>query len=458
MSIISFFIAFPYANHFFAGSKVLSFLGVVNVLTVIGVPLLSMIMFVSKHVFKTRTSPNFKAGMWAFWIINIICLFFVGSYQGSQFSSHAELVDAIDLTGVSSDTLYIEVGEDHYRSAAVGVGHLRITDDKLVSRHVHFNIVKAEGELFELKQEVYSRGKTESEASRLASSVVYSVAVENNKILLPRTIEFPKGEKWRNQQVNLTLYVPVGKAIYLENTFKGIGYHFEIDRDQEYPRFDEKQTWVMKSDGLVNPVFIRKSQRSDEFKFQDFENLQIDGQLEILIEKGGTYNIAMSGKPSYLDRVEIVQLEKTLNISFENNYHISSPPKITITIPELKFLDTKSTGVVKVQGFTQKEMKIKYEGKKDLNILANIESLELRQSGRGRVTLRGKGSFLKSDLGQSSKLEADRYQVKTARIHGGVSSRAYVAVSDTLWTYKDGGARIENDGSPILFEDSVTDH
>ena len=457
MSIISFFIALPYANYFFAGSKVLSFLGAVNVLTIIGVPLLSLIMFISKHVFKTRTSPNFKAGIWAFFTINVISFFAVGSYQGSQFSSHAERLEEIDLSAITSDTIFLNVDSDPYRSAAFRFGHLKISDKKLISRHVHFNVEKAEGEQFELVQEIYARGKTEQEALRLAGSIAYTLKIEDNVITMPRIIEFPKGEKWRNQQVELTLKVPDGKYIHLQERMRNIANHFEINRDQDYPRFEDNQTWLMESKGLINPNFIRKSQRSDEFQFKDFENLQIDGDLNVTVEKGTAFKIAMSGRPHYLDKVEIVQLQKTLNINFNNDYH-SSPVRITITLPELKSIDTKNTGDVKIQGFTQKAMKVKHDGKSVLNVLANIDSLSVRQAGRGKVILRGEGQYLESVLGKSSKLEADRYQVKNADIKAGISSRASIAVSDSLWTFKDAGARISNDGSPKIFEKNVTDH
>jgi putative autotransporter adhesin-like protein/phage shock PspC-like protein len=444
----------PYINYFFAGSGVLSFLGAVNILTFIGVPLLAIIMFLSKHVFKTRTSPNFKAGMWAFWVVNIISLFAVGSYQVAQFSDQSSVTKSIDLTAINSDTVQIKIESDPYRGSTFLLGDLKISDQRLISRHVHLDIQKSNTDGFELVQETFSRGKSESEALKLAGAIEYTVQLEDNTLVFPRIIELPRGEKWRNQFVNLTLKVPEGKFIYLYDNLWSIGDDIYVDRNQEYPGFDEGQTWQMDEDGLVNLEFLRKSLRSEEFKYKDYENLQIEGQIKVTIKKGDVYKITLSGKPHYLDKVEFVQLDKTLTITSENDY-LTSPIRMTITLPEVKVLDLKNADDVKVQGFTQKSMRIKHEGDDELSVLAKIDSLYLRQAGKSKVTLKGSGEFMEAILDKSTRLDADRYSLKKAKIDAGVHSKASVAVSDSLWQYTEGGARVTVDGSPFI--DAKTD-
>ncbi|MFT5166084.1 MAG: phage shock protein PspC (stress-responsive transcriptional regulator) [Saprospiraceae bacterium] len=456
MSIIGFFMALPYASYFFAGSKILSFLGVVNILTLIGVPLLALIMFLSKHVFKTRTSPHFKAGMWSFFVVNIISLFAIGSYQASQFSNQSSLSKEVDLSAINMDTLQIKIASDPYPNATFMIGDLKVSDHRLISRHVHLDIQKTTGDQFELTQEIYSYGNSDSEATKLAGTIEYTVQLEDNALIFPKIIEFPKGEKWRNQFVTLTLKVPEGKFIYLQDDLWSIGHDIEIDRKQEYPRFEENQTWRMDENGLVNLEFLRKSLRSEEFKFKDFESLQIEGQIKVTIEKGAVHKITLSGKPHFLDKIEFVQLDKTLTITSENDY-VTSPIRMTITLPQLNLLDLKNTDDVKVQGFTQKTMRVKHDGDDELGILAQIDSLYLRQTGNSEVTLKGTGVFLEAVLDKSTKLDANRYSLKNAKIDAGVHSRASLAVSDSLWQYIAGGAQITVDGSPVIDEKTDSD-
>ncbi len=458
MSIISFFIAFPYVNYIFAGSKLLSFLAVINILTFFGVPLLGVILFLTKHVFKTRTSPNFKAGMWAFWVVNIISLFGIGSYQASQFNSSSELIQGIDLSGISTDTLQLKIEADPYRSATFRIGDLKISDRQLISHHIHLNIEKADGDYFELSQEKHSRGSTENEALELVSSINYDLRIVDNTIILPKIIEIAKGVKWRNQFVELTLKVPEGKSIYIQNDLWPIGHHIDIDRTQEHPRFEAEQTWVMESNGLVNHAFIRKSQRSDEFNFINYDHLQLDGRIKVTIEKGDQYNIAMLGRPHYLDRVKVVQLDKTLSLSMTGNGYVTTPPRITITMPELNILEINKTEKVNVQGFTQKNMRVKHKGTEALEIFAKIDSFYLRQFNRSKTILKGQGGFMEAVLDRRSELDADRFSLEKAKIETGVSCDVSVSVADSLWIEKESGTQIDVDGSPVILEKNVFDH
>ena len=93
----------------------------------------------------------------------------------------------------------------------------------------------------------------------------------------------------------------------------------------------------MKENGLVNTEFIRKSYRSEEFQYKDFENLQIEGEMKVTIQKGDVHQIELNGKPHYLDKVEFVQLDKTLSITSENKYlrspiYIQVFPALTLKI------------------------------------------------------------------------------------------------------------------------------
>jgi hypothetical protein len=453
VSIISFFMAKPYVNYFFAGSQFLSYVGIINVLSLFGVPLLGIILWLSKYVFKTRVTPNFKAGMWSFWVVNVISLFALGSYQSAQFRGHVELNRAVDLSSVQTDTLSVRVDPDPHRGASFSFGDLKISNERLVSRHIHLNIVKGEEDQYELVQEIYSRGASESNARSLAESVAYDIQVTDNTVIFPRVMEFGTGDQWRNQQVELTLKVPEGKYIHFQNSPQVLTYHVQIDREQEYPQMAADQTWIMEAGGLVNKDFVSRSQRSEEFKYTDFNSLQLDGHMKVSVEKGDKFKITMSGKPHFLDKVEVVQLDKTLNISFDRDpYYVSSPVRISIIMPELKSLNSNNTDDVKIQGFTQSSMHIKHDGEDELHLVAKIDSLFLLQDNRSEITLKGSGNYLEAILDRYTDLDADQFSVKKAKMEMGVSTRAKIAVSDSIWTNQPGSARLEVDGDPVVIE------
>ncbi len=456
LSIISFFMTTPFTSYFFAGSKVLSFLGITNVLVFFGVPILALIMFLSKYVFKTRTSPNFKAGMWAFWVVNIISLFGIASYQGAQFNSYSDISKNIDLTAIESDTLRIRTEKSPYGSNSFMIGPLKIMNDKMISANVEFNILKSESGKFELIKRISSRGGTENEAIKLIDAIEFEPKIANGALVIPRSFEIYQGQKWRNQQIEVTLKIPEGKSVYFENDIWGFSHHINIDRNQSYPSLTRDQTWYMDDNGLVNKKFLKKSQRSEEYDYTNFENLQIEGKMKVTIEKGDAFNISLKGKPSYLDKVDFVQLDKTLTITSENQ-NTRSPIRLTITLPKLMSLDVSSTDDVKVQGFTQDAMRIKADSKKEVKVLAKINDLELLMTENSKVKLQGEGNYLKADLKRKAVLDADRYDVEKAKLDAGDNTKATIAVSDSLWQYTERHVSINVDGSPVIIATSIND-
>ncbi len=446
----------PYVNYFFAGSQFLSYLGIVNVLSLFGVPLLGIILWLSRYVFKTKVTPNFKAGMWSFWVVNVVSLFALGSYQSAQFRGHTEIDRVVDVSVIQTDTLNLRVEPDPHTGASFSFGNLKISNERLISKHIHLDIEKADGNQFELVQEFYSRGASESDARKLAESITYDLQVTENMISFPRIMEFGTGDQWRNQHIELTLKVPEGKAINFVNKPYALTYHVDIDREVEYPGLDEGQIWVMGSNGLVNNDFVNRSQRSEEFKYKDFNSIQLDGHMKVTLQKGDEHKITMSGKPHFLDKVEVVQLEETLNITFDRDPHyVSSPVRINITLPELHSLNSKNTDDVKVQGFTQSLMRIKHDGRDELRVVAKIDSLFLLQDNRSEITLKGEGNYLDAKLDRYTDLDADRYSVKKAKLDIASSSRAKVAVADSLWSYQHGNGRLEVDGDPVLIDEKA---
>src|SRR5690606_26808870 len=58
------------------------------------------------------------------------------------------------------------------------------------------------------------------DAAELSESISYDIALNDSVILLNPFFEFPKDNKWRNQEVDILLLVPIGKSVFLDNSVK----------------------------------------------------------------------------------------------------------------------------------------------------------------------------------------------------------------------------------------------
>ncbi|MBK8720914.1 MAG: hypothetical protein IPL95_01110 [Saprospiraceae bacterium] len=124
----------------------------------------------------------------------------------------------------------------------------------MVSDNVLLNIEKSDGNSFELIQAKGANGSSEEEANTASKTIQWNYKLSNNKLTLPSSFILPEGQKFRNQKVLLTLKVPVGKYVYLGNTY-GVLRDFELDEDKDYPNEYEDNLWQMTNSGLICPSY-----------------------------------------------------------------------------------------------------------------------------------------------------------------------------------------------------------
>ena len=418
----------------------------------VGVPAVSLTFLISRLVFNKRISPHWKAGMWSFWVINLISFFAIGSTQVRHFNRGEQITNTIDLSVINSDTLIIDMEPNPYDDAMIVIGDLHLADTELVSYNVNLRVVKSEGDNFELKQVNASRGRDLQNANKLASEIGYNYSIRENKLSLPEIFTIGKGSKWRAQSVIMTLSVPEGKTIRFENDADDLLRRIDIDRDVERPWLHSGQYWVMEKNGLVNIDWTKKNKKDKELDFKDFSRLQLEGKMKVQISKGDDFKVTVTGKENYLNRIEVVQLEKTLSL-ITDLQNPSSPIRVYVTMPSLQSLDVRDTDDVKVDGFVESKMQLKNDGSYEIKAFINVDSLFLFQDGRGKIDVRGSGKYLKADLDNNGKIDTERFSVNTAEIRAKEYSKASLAVSDVLIIKRDDLSRISVDGEPEITEE-----
>jgi hypothetical protein len=104
-----------------------------------------------------------------------------------------------------------------------------------------------------------ARGNSRADANDLANLIKFSVEQKDSVLLLEKGIAINKTDKFRNQGVVITVYVPVGKQIRIN---KGIGWPVHIGRDwdsewnndyydgEQNIRWQSDVDYIMKEDGL----------------------------------------------------------------------------------------------------------------------------------------------------------------------------------------------------------------
>lgn len=191
-------------------------ISMINLIFLIGIPLLSLILLVFRLFFGAQIRIRWKKGLMLFWGINLSLLFLTGSFSMREYKEGANGVIANEDI-VSADTLHVRMEQKNWDDDFfIGGDYMRLSGDDLHIEGVEMDIVKSTDGLFRIIQENKARGRDERSAAENAASIPYAYQLEDKKLIFTEGIYLPEGQKWRDQRVTLRLEVPEGKVLYFD--------------------------------------------------------------------------------------------------------------------------------------------------------------------------------------------------------------------------------------------------
>ncbi len=430
-SMVLLFVGLPLSGFVHPDSSLTTFLSVLNILSIIGIPLMALIMLIMRVFLRSHFRPKWQFGLWAFWFINVVSLALVGASTAKDFSSKNDVNLGSSLYSIKPDTILIEMEESPFEDTWLQIGdELIISDNQLISKNIRIYIEKSETGKFEIIQKNSSRGNGFAESQELANSIEYTYQVEGNKVILPSYFTIKNGKKWRNQCVRLYLKIPEGKYVQRSRIVRE--YVYEIDRDENYKfpsSWDNKQIWQMGINGLLAPDYI--SERKQEFLFDNFSKIRLEGNIKLNIKQGDRYRIDMTKGSDYYDDIEVSQADDRLNISTDADPNETI--LIDITVPGLDEIWAINSDDIEIRDFKLDNLHIVNEGEAQIKVFADIKNLNLQLTGDNELDLRGIGEILTAILSDDAELDAEHFTVKNATIELANDSRAKVSATDTLW-------------------------
>jgi hypothetical protein len=344
----------------------------------------------------------------------------------------------------SPDTLFVEMDNSKYDNVLFQIGdELSMSGDKLIDGDINLRIVKADGANFELIQTHHSRGRSIEETEKLANAIDYQYRIEGNRLILPNNFIIPRGEKWRGQKVNLTLKVPVGKWVKVEDNAKRTLQDVQQDPEHGFPWWGEEYYWQMGQEGMVAPGYVQDHKK--DYSFRDFNKIRVEGDIRLSIHQGNDFSVRQNGEEISGEELQISQVGDRLSIVAS-----SSAGELAITLPRLDELWAINSGEIAINDFNQEQLRIVNEGEAGIKAFVEVENLSAELTGSNTLDLRGKGKNLRAVLSEDAHLDAEHFTVSTADVHAMNNSFAKISATDTLRQIVQEGSTLESKRNPVL--------
>ncbi len=239
-----------FAEIFFSSGSMYT-IGYLGLVLVITIPMLALLYGGIKILFNVPSS-NKAVGLSAIalWVIGIILISSTAASTANQYKSKQTFTDQIELSELTSDTLYLSSLEEHYSSSIFDANEIFIEDGSIFTDNISVNVIASKTDQVYLEINRKARGANRKEAGKRAENINFKYEIEDNEISISRYIDSPLSDRFRTQELEISIALPVGKAIYLENSSTDLIYDIE-NVTNTYDGRMIGHTWEMTSMGLA---------------------------------------------------------------------------------------------------------------------------------------------------------------------------------------------------------------
>lgn len=246
----------------------------------IWVPVIGIITWIIRRLAKIKSnSSTMRFSFAAMWIVGLFCVIgLIASLRNDLSYHNAPVETTVPLTNPGVDKLELKLKKDTRYYFSNSFLHFEpfasIDEDTAFVQNVHVRIMRSESDSFHVTMLKMVNGASKAEAESRAERMEFNITQKDSALLLDRGIPVSKEEKFRNQTVYVTVYVPVGKRILVrDNIGWGNDVHIELGGDINDWRWrydDDGYNWnsneeyIMTSEGLKRVHEEKKDENDND--------------------------------------------------------------------------------------------------------------------------------------------------------------------------------------------------
>ena len=209
----------------------------------IGIPFFALFVLGLKLLISNLKpmSSTLKIMLIVVWALSIICLSILGIKQATEQAYDGNHIEEQELSITSGDTLQISMRADKQFSYRVNRDNsLQLKYDASEKKVIYSNdiivsVKPSKDSIGKIVIEKSAEGNDQLEAKKRAEAITYNYAVENNRLVLDGFFVTDTKNKYRDQQIAITVYVPQGTVIYSDETVSSFyGYNSNFAELSDY--------------------------------------------------------------------------------------------------------------------------------------------------------------------------------------------------------------------------------
>ncbi|MGK0413644.1 MAG: phage shock protein PspC (stress-responsive transcriptional regulator) [Polaribacter sp.] len=172
------------------------------------------------------------------WIISLLVLIFTTIDFGSSHAVRGQSAEKQALNIVANDTLTLKMVNDdtlYYRQnirRSTYREEVTINDEKMVyASNIRVDVRKSNSNESSMVIQKISRGRNKNKANLNTTKIKYKYQLEDHTMILDAYFLSDYNSLWKEEMINITLYIPENVVIYFDDSTKNFLYHIDNTTD-----------------------------------------------------------------------------------------------------------------------------------------------------------------------------------------------------------------------------------
>lgn len=209
------------------------YLSVLAIALITIIPLMQLIFLSARTLFNVAPANRmFYRVSGALWGIGVILFIACGIFLVKEFEFKGSYTDNKAVQMDTTQVLNISLDRDDVTRIIEDDRPIYVRDNGMVYLdEINFDIRKSSDTTAYIELQQYAKGSDKRMARDKAQNIQYEFRQEGEQLLLSNYLSFGKEDLWRSQEVQLTLYMPVGTTVYLDQSITSIIYDIKNTDD-----------------------------------------------------------------------------------------------------------------------------------------------------------------------------------------------------------------------------------
>ena len=265
---------FPLKNFFLEGfwQNVLAW---ATLILFLFVPAIGLLTWLVRRIIGATAGSKYLGftfgGLWTLGWISVVLLI---ASIAQNFDAGAKDKGEIKITQPTTNKMTIKVADANLRVVSGKWfkmdGLLRLDDDSIMLNNIRVRIAKSPDSLYRVSYVKFSNGSDEKTALKNMEQIKYGATQQDSVLYLDRGFKLNKGSKFRNQGVTVTIFVPVGKKIEIDENVSRRLNHISFNSGRNDYDWDDEwnnegyESWMSNQEYIMTPGGLERVKKIGE--------------------------------------------------------------------------------------------------------------------------------------------------------------------------------------------------